>query len=234
MDLTQLLILQLIAHVLADFTFQPDAKARDKNQFGFKSKFLKWHILFTFVLSWILSFQFYFVFAALSIAIIHFIIDGFKMHFNNHKVLSKYTFFIDQTLHLLFIAVIVCAYNQLFGIKLSVNILINSTYLAIFSAFLLSIKPANVLIREVFNLFEIKVNNQSDLPNAGKLIGILERWLVLAFIFLNQFEAVGFLIAAKSILRYKDDDTIKTEYVLIGTMLSFGIAIALGIIVKSV
>ena len=48
-------------------------------------------------------------------------------------------------------------------------------------------------------------------------------------IVLGQFEAVGFLIAAKSILRFKDDNTIKSEYVLIGTMLSFEIAIALGI-----
>jgi len=64
------------------------------------------------------------------------------------------------------------------------------------------------------------------------LIGIIERFLVLTFVILNQFEAVGFLIAAKSILRFKDDNTIKTEYVLIGTMLSFGIAIALGIIIN--
>ena len=74
-------------------------------------------------------------------------------------------------------------------------------------------------------------SQNNNLPNAGKLIGITERLLVLTFILFNQFEAVGFLIAAKSILRYKDDDTIKTEYVLIGTMLSFGIAVVLGIII---
>jgi hypothetical protein len=48
----------------------------------------------------------------------------------------------------------------------------------------------------------------------------------------NQFDAVGFLIAAKSILRFKDDNTLKTEYVLIGTMLSFGIAIACGLLIN--
>ena len=56
--------------------------------------------------------------------------------------------------------------------------------------------------------------------------------LVLTFVLLNQFEVVGFLIAAKSILRYKSDETIKTEYVLIGTLLSFGIAIVLGIFIN--
>ena len=42
-------------------------------------------------------------------------------------------------------------------------------------------------------------------------------------------EAVGFLIAAKSILRYKDTDNLKTEYVLIGTLLSFGTATLLSL-----
>jgi hypothetical protein len=50
--------------------------------------------------------------------------------------------------------------------------------------------------------------------------------MVLVFVLIGQFSAVGFLIAAKSILRFKDGDLIKTEYVLIGTMLSFSIAIA--------
>jgi hypothetical protein len=55
---------------------------------------------------------------------------------------------------------------------------------------------------------------------------------VLTFILLNQFEAVGFLLAAKSILRFKEAETLKSEYVLIGTMLSFAIAIAFGISVS--
>ena len=46
-------------------------------------------------------------------------------------------------------------------------------------------------------------------------------------------EAVGFLLAAKSVFRFgdlKDDkDRMRTEYVLIGTLLSFGIAIGIGL-----
>jgi hypothetical protein len=44
----------------------------------------------------------------------------------------------------------------------------------------------------------------------------------------NHYEAVGFIIAAKSILRFRDTDTAKTEYLLIGSLLSFLIAVALG------
>jgi hypothetical protein len=71
----------------------------------------------------------------------------------------------------------------------------------------------------------------AELKNAGKLIGILERILVLTFVIIGKLEVVGFLIAAKSILRYKDTNTIKTEYVLIGTMLSFGIAMLVGLVI---
>lgn len=83
--------------------------------------------------------------------------------------------------------------------------------------------------------FKIEIKMNDDLPNAGKLIGITERFLILTFIFLKQFEAIGFLLAAKSILRYKNDDdnnTIKTEYLLIGTLLSFGLALAISQFVR--
>ncbi len=42
----------------------------------------------------------------------------------------------------------------------------------------------------------------------------------------------GFLLAAKSLLRFRETDTVKSEYVLVGTLLSFGIAILVGVGVK--
>lgn len=87
------------------------------------------------------------------------------------------------------------------------------------------------MIKQIFNSSGIVIQTDADLEKAGRLIGSLERILTLTFVILGEFEAVGFLIAAKSILRFKDGDTKKTEYVLIGTMLSFVIAIGIGIIV---
>ena len=55
---------------------------------------------------------------------------------------------------------------------------------------------------------------------------------ILIKLLIGQYEAVGFIIAAKSVLRFKDTDTAKTEYVLAGTLLSFGIATLLGLMVK--
>jgi ABC-type nitrate/sulfonate/bicarbonate transport system permease component len=41
------------------------------------------------------------------------------------------------------------------------------------------------------------------------------------------------LIAAKSLLRFQETDIKRTEYVLIGTLLSFGVAVLLGVIINS-
>lgn len=232
MSLAQFLILQFIAHLLADYIFQPDKGAEHKNNLGFKSKFLWWHILIIFISSWVLSFQLSFVFGALVIAITHFFLDGIKKHIFNKKYLKKYTFFIDQLLHLIIILSVVILFDKYCGINPLINIPISSKYLLFIAGYILCSKPANIIIKEIISAFKIKApGGNGDLPNAGKLIGNVERFLVLTFIILNQYEAVGFLIAAKSILRFDTSTTNKTEYVLIGTMLSFGIAIATGVII---
>ena len=64
-------------------------------------------------------------------------------------------------------------------------------------------------------------------------IGYAERVLALTFMLLGTYEALGFLIAAKSLLRFQETDTKRTEYVLIGTLLSFGVAVLLGVIINS-
>ncbi len=54
----------------------------------------------------------------------------------------------------------------------------------------------------------------------------------MTFIFTGNIEGVGFLLAAKSVLRFGELNRAKdiktTEYVLIGTFASFTIAIMLG------
>jgi hypothetical protein len=59
----------------------------------------------------------------------------------------------------------------------------------------------------------------------------MERFLVLSLVLIGQYSAVGLIIAAKSILRYKS--TQKNEYILVGTLLSFGIAVLLGILISN-
>lgn len=222
-----LLILQGIAHLLSDYIFQSDANAKEKNENGFKSRYLWKHTFITYLCATILAFDLNFTLCALGIAASHFAIDGFKKRLNK----GKYAFFIDQGLHLTCLFLFVTLYSKYFQPNPYYTIH-NTKLLVIILGYLLCLKPANIIIREILVVAKIESisDTTTELANAGKLIGILERLLVLTFVIIGKLEIIGFMIAAKSILRYKDTNTIKTEYVLIGTMLSFGIAILFGLL----
>jgi hypothetical protein len=68
----------------------------------------------------------------------------------------------------------------------------------------------------------------NGLKQGGATIGNLERTLIFLLILIGQPGAIGFLVAAKSILRFEEAKKQElAEYVLIGTLLSFTLAIAL-------
>lgn len=82
-------------------------------------------------------------------------------------------------------------------------------------------------------------NNRSEeqelgLASAGKWIGICERILILTFVIMGQYTAIGFLMTAKSILRFseKENTQLKTEYVLVGTLVSFASSAMIGVLVQ--
>ena len=60
------------------------------------------------------------------------------------------------------------------------------------------------------------------ISNAGQLIGYLERILILLFICATQYSAIGFVLTAKSIVRYDQITSNRkfSEYYLLGTLLS--------------
>lgn len=72
--------------------------------------------------------------------------------------------------------------------------------------------------------------SEKELENAGKVIGIVERFMALGLILAGQYGAVGLIIAAKSILRFNSPQ--KNEYILVGTLLSFGCAIMIGLLIN--
>jgi hypothetical protein len=234
MNISQLFILQLIAHLLADFNFQSDSWARHKRRFGFGSKTLNWHILIVFIFSWVLSLELKYVMVSVSIALLHWLIDGFKPKFVKIKGVETRIFFIDQVLHLMAISGIVLLFNYFFNNNSNFQNSSETYNLLIILGFLVCTKPANIIIKEVLRLYKISFVEKDGILKAGSLIGIIERILTLTLILIGQFGAVGFILAGKSILRYKEGETKRMEYVLIGTLLSFGIAIMLGICLTSV
>lgn len=229
MTLTYFFLTQLTAHILTDYLLQTDKLAAQKDKLGFKSSFLKYHALIAGISAWLLFPSVIFLPGAAFIGITHFLLDGFKNTLWKRRNIKPYAFFLDHTSHLLVITLVVIIYH--FALTPLPLYSLFPDYLPFVFSLIFVAKPSNIIIRELFKIFDIPSEGTTkELLKGGRVIGVLERWLVLIFIWSTHFEAIGFLIAAKSILRYKDTDTLKTEYVLIGTMLSFGIALILGLI----
>ena len=54
--------------------------------------------------------------------------------------------------------------------------------------------------------------------------------IILTFVLLGQYEAIGFLITGKSIIRFAEQNPdVKSEYVLVGTMMSYSLSILTGL-----
>ena len=224
-------ILQLLAHLVSDFYLQTETSCKSKADNAFKSRHLYIHSVITFACAWLLSMSLGYWWAALMIAVLHLIIDGLKSVCKN----IKGAFFFDQLLHLAVIVATVVIYNNVCEVALPAWLPETKVLLWIV-AFVFCLRPANFFIQNIFREAKISVptngeENQS-LPNAGHVIGNVERMLTLVFVMLGQYEAIGFLLAAKSLLRFRETDTVKSEYVLVGTLLSFGFAILVGVAVK--
>lgn len=229
----QLILLQVIAHLLSDFVFQPQSWC-DKKEKDVFSPYHIYHISIVFVCAFVFSLDFGFWKAALLMSIIHFLLDGLKSYLLVKGAFKDF-FFIDQLLHIITIVGVVLLYDSRYGIHFLLEL--ETKTLAIVAGFVLCAKPANIIIKSLFQAFSIDTSvdpsenkDEKGLPNAGKLIGISERFLTLAFILLGQYEAVGLIIAAKSILRF--NATQKSEYVLVGTLLSFSIAAFTGMVIN--
>lgn len=237
MDFYKLLVLQFIAHFLSDYFFQSPDWSKEKDEKGFRTNVLYKHGILTFIFSAFMAFDFLFIVFSLLISAVHLVLDGLKNKFTTIGIPEKFIFFIDQAVHLIIIFTVVYFYDILFEIHFY-TCLPELRYLIYLFVFLLMLKPSNIFIREIFLFFEITLTDdqfkEEELPNAGKLIGNIERVLCLLLILSGEFAVIGFLLAAKSLLRFREAQAQKAEYVLIGTLLSFAIAIIAGIFVEYV
>ena len=224
----------LLTHILGDFVFQPEKWVKDKEEKKVKSVKLYFHIgihsiLLLLVLQ--LKLQEYWL-AFLLVIISHYGIDLLKLYLQKKKT-KRIWFFIDQVLHL---SVLVFATSFYVDFSLSTENLITDQILLLIIFLLLVIFVSAIIIKIIITQWnpESKKENDDSLAKAGRYIGILERLFVFTFVITNHWEAIGFLLAAKSVFRFGDLTSSKdrklTEYILIGTLLSFGIAIFLGVL----
>ena len=224
----------ILAHFIGDFILQPKSWVKEKERL--KAKSLKLYIhgvihgLLVFLILWDLS---YWLMVLLLVAL-HVIIDSIKLDAQNERNTSTW-FFIDQALHIISIFVLWIIF---FTPELNILSWLENTDIWIYAIAIIFITiVSSIVIRELISNWTIAINqsDEESLSNAGKYIGMLERILVLIFVVTGHWEGIGFLVAAKSVFRFGDlkesKDRKLTEYILIGTLLSFGMAIATGLIV---
>jgi hypothetical protein len=142
------------------------------------------------------------------------------MNEKNEQVL----FFVDQFLHLGVIGGVAYAY---FPIEFTVNTFVSPQILLLSIALIVTTFVTSICMKVM--IAKWKPDEGKTLKNAGSYIGMLERLFIFGFVVMNYWEGIGFLLAAKSVFRFGDLNSTKdrnlTEYILIGTLLSFGCAI---------
>lgn len=96
------------------------------------------------------------------------------------------------------------------------------------TAFLLVLQPGGILVGSVIRFWrkDMDASREDGLDHAGRLIGYVERVLIVTFILVNEYTAIGFLIAAKGLFRI--NDTKRSEDIIVGTMVSFAVAVLIG------
>ncbi|HEY0298342.1 MAG TPA: DUF3307 domain-containing protein [Arachidicoccus sp.] len=222
----------LLAHLLSDFVLQPSSWVREKERLKARSPKIYYHVLLHGVLSFLFVGKLNFGIWALGIMLSHLIIDLLKLYLQKEKN-KRAWFWADQLLHIVVLIIVSCFWENK---VMNIAALWSGKYILLYTCIVLLTVPAAVFIKTMISAWTPSYNNSIEtdsLQNAGKYIGILERLFIFLFIITNHWEGVGFLLAAKSIFRFGDlkeaRDRKLTEYVMIGTLLSFGAAIVTAI-----
>lgn len=230
-DEVNFLIRLLIAHLLADFVFQTKKMVNNKR---WLSKEMWIHIGIVFLMTFLFSGN---VLISGVIMVLHYLTDGSKITLNNIVKLKAMPLYIaDQAVHLVTLVLVWAVYYNKIGETFETIIypFLNYQTSIIIVGYLLVTTPLGYLIGHATKKIQYG-SEKTEIKNDqnGLWIGIFERIIILTFVLLSQYEAIGFLITGKSIIRYsaKNED-IKSEYVLLGTMMSYGVTILLGILLQ--
>lgn len=184
------------------------------------------------------------------IVISHLVIDIVKIFLERRASAQNklLIYFIDQILHISIIIVV----SALTGLNDMVNgssshLIANFgynnviLYLAYTLAYLIMMQPAAITIRNILSVCTVSDATgeislcQEKSNKAGYLIGILERIIIVTFVMQNQLGAIGFVLAAKSLARFKQlEDKEFAEKYLIGTLSSVALALLVALLIKQI
>ena len=232
----------ILGHVIGDFYVQTDKIAeRKKNSI----KYMLIHcLLYTIVIgigAYILCRDVIkTVIVSLLIFFSHLVIDLLKRKMDKKAKNCEYIIFLgDQLLHIASLFLIFCVIKQPIYFKCDwmVNDLNVNKCIAIAIAILICWKPAAIFVSLIFKIIPEtieqanetnKVSEKIEKEGAkiGSWIGILEREIILILGLMGQFGAIGFVLTAKSLARFKQvENKSFAEKYLVGTLLSAFISI---------
>ena len=227
-----------LAHLLGDFVLQPQSWViKRRNNVSYLLLHILVHLLILTVVLYP-SWSEYWV-LILAIGCAHLAVDSLKIWWEKlWPYRPVFLFALDQFLHLV---VLSAATFYCFGIPTGFfEHLISNQIILCVIAFLLVAVVSPIFLRVFFSKWnqenELSNKRKDTLIDAGMLIGIMERLIIVLFIQVGFLSGIGFLLAAKSIFRFGDlknaKDTKFTEYVLVGTLASFTIAIVVGYLLR--
>lgn len=228
----------LIGHLVGDFYLQTEKLTRKK------STHIRWllvHVLtYCAVIGFIISpmlfrreFKLYFTLLAI-VFISHFVIDYAKNKLFNGQFVP---FLVDQLLHIVVLMWISVFWEWVWTGEglIWTQSAVDDKMFAIIACILVCAKPVSILIRLTMDHIWQPIKDRGNESfivlkekRIGSYIGILERELIVALVLFGQFGLIGFVLAAKSLARFKQLESIEfAEKYLVGTLLSVLIAIVL-------
>lgn len=220
----------LLAHALADFLLQPDWMVRRKRE----PWVLLAHAAVVLALSQ-LALGHVASTGVLVLAGLHLAIDAVKTHVARPGLGA---FLGDQAAHLAVILGLGLALPDLWATGLWAALPDRfeaaPRYMLLAAGLIIATRAGGIAVGLLMKTPGADDTPGRGLPKGGLTIGMLERGLIYILILSGQPEATGFLIAAKSILRFGtvSEDRAASEYVIIGTLASFGWAIATALAVQ--
>ena len=206
----------LLAHAIADFTVQTNWIHQNKRHFGI----MLLHGAIVLVTAQVALGQVDRP-EILILALAHLTIDCLKTY-GGFRGLTA--FLTDQAAHIATIAAIAIYAPNLWATGLWGGQDWLLPLAAILAGLILCLQAGQYAVGLLMRPHRIR---NTGLKDGGRQIGLLERGLIFVFVLTGQPLGVGFLIAAKSILRFgtASKDQRIAEYVIIGTLASFGWAV---------
>ena len=225
----ELFLCLVLAHLVADVVLQNNKVCKYKAEKKWKSVYHYVHALIMFGLAWLVAWDVNFWWCALTVGATHFAIDMWK----SYREENVKWFAVDQLLHIAIMAGVAWMWRSMNDWSMPMDMAVYYVVMSI--AIIVCWKPSNIFIKLMLKHYSVNMpEDQGSGFNAGSLIGNIERWLILAFVIMQRYEAIGLLIAAKSIIRFGDAQTRKSEYVLAGTLMSIFIAVLAGVMVNAI